>query len=163
MARLLGEDIRQRGDGRISEPATVASEFLAGVRERAETGQIEGDHLSEAALLPEHIERSEIGPDTTLNEMADLSAFRMRLRLANEYIGAPWPELKRRVTEKHLPSMLIQSILRDHVQDPPRRKGSELTDGTSLASRPMPISPMSTSEPTRPSRARAASFLNSRP
>ena len=128
MARLLGEDIRQRGDRRISEPATVASEFLAGVRERAETGQIEGDHLSEAALLPEHVERSEIGPDTTLNEMADLSAFRRRLRLANEYIGAPWPELKRRVTQKHLPSMLIQSILRDHVQDPPRRKGSELTD-----------------------------------
>lgn len=107
MARLLGEDIRRRGDARISEPATVASEFLAGVRERAETGQIEGDHLSEAALLPEHVERSEIGPDTPLNEMADLSAFRRHLRLANEYIGAPWPELKRRVTEKHLPSMLI--------------------------------------------------------
>jgi hypothetical protein len=128
MARLLGEDIRQRGDERISEPATVAAEFFAGVRERAETGQIEGNHLSEAALLPEHIERSEIGPDTTLNEMADLSMFRKRLRLANEYLGAPWPELKRRVTEKHLPSALIQSILRDYVQDPPRRKGSELTD-----------------------------------
>jgi hypothetical protein len=128
MARLLAEDIRQRGDKRISEPATVATEFLAGVLERAETGQIEGDHLSEAALLPEHVERWEIGPDTTLNEMADLSAFRRRLRLANEYLGAPWPELKRRVTEKHLPSTLIQSILRDYVQDPPRRKGSELTD-----------------------------------
>jgi hypothetical protein len=128
MAQLLGEDIRQRGDERIPEPATVASEFFAGVRERAETGQIEGDHLSEAALLPEHVERSEIGPDTTINEMADLSAFRRRLWLANEYLGAPWPELKRRVSGKRLPSTLIQSILRDYVQDPPRRKGSELTD-----------------------------------
>ena len=90
MARLLGEDIRQRGDRRISGPATVASEFFAGVRERAETGQIEANHLSEAALLPEHVERSETGPATTINEMADLSAFRSRLRLANEYIGAPW-------------------------------------------------------------------------
>src|SRR5208283_2293989 len=92
--------------------------FLLAFANEPKRTKIEGDHLSEAALLPEHVERSEIGPDTTLNEMADLSAFRRRLRLANEYIGAPWPELKWRVTEKHLPSMLIQSILRDHVQDP---------------------------------------------
>jgi len=78
--------------------------------------------------LPEHVEWSEIGPDTTLSEMVDLSAFRRRLRLANEYLGEPWADLKRRVTEKRLPSTLIQSILRDYVQDPPRRKGSELTD-----------------------------------
>jgi hypothetical protein len=125
---LLAEDIRQRGDKRIADAATVAARFMVSVRANASVAQGMQKEPSPDMLLPQDVDRSDIGPDTTVDEMGDLAVFRHRLRLVNDVLGLPWTDLRARVTEARLPSGVVQSALRRHRQHLPEWKGSELID-----------------------------------
>jgi hypothetical protein len=128
MGAHLAEDIQKHGDKRLDDPASVAAQFLEDVRLRAEAAQAEGKQPFDAALLAEGVDWSDIGPDTTVDEMGNLAGFRHRLRLVNQKLGLPWPELKRRVDERRVPCGLVQWALRRYAQDLAERKGSELVD-----------------------------------
>lgn len=128
MTQRLADDIRERGDKRIHEAGLVAAKFMDDVRCDARMAQAGRKETPLQNLLPDDIDVSDITPETTLDEIGDLAAFRRRLRLVNDILGLPWLELKARVAEARLPSGVIQSALRRHRQDLPERKGSELID-----------------------------------
>jgi hypothetical protein len=128
MTRLLADDIRQRGDKRISDSETAAKRFIDDIQTTGQKALTGTKKPSPSALLPEEIDPSEIGPETTLEDIGELAAFRRKLRLVNDYLGLPWPDVKATVTEERIPSGIIQTALRRYRQDHPERKGSELID-----------------------------------
>ena len=128
MGAELAEDVQKHGDKRIEDAAHVALQFFEDVSLRAEAAQAQGIPACDAVMLAEDVDWSDIGPDTTLDEMGNLAGFRRQLRLVNQKLGLPWTEFKRRVGERRIPSGLVQWGLRKYRQDLPERKGSELID-----------------------------------
>src|SRR5207249_4828768 len=87
-----------------------------------------GPHPGLGILQASGIDISEIGPNTTVGDVGALATFQGKLRILNQNLGLPWPELKLRVKENRLPSGVIQLALgafRPHTKE---WKGSDLTD-----------------------------------
>jgi hypothetical protein len=125
----LAKDIRERGDQRIPDAQSTATQFIDDVIRTANETILDGSNPALQILQAMDIEASDIGPDTTMGEICDLATFRHKLRVINRTLQLPWAELKAGVRESQLPSSIIQSALRRYGQDMPERKGSELTDG----------------------------------
>jgi hypothetical protein len=120
----LADDIRRRGDKRIPDAELSAGQFIGEVRRSATEAIVDDSNPGLQILRAQGIDPSDIGPNTTLGEACALATFRQKLSSLN----LPWSELKARVTESTLPSLVIQSALRQYGQDTPERKGSDLAD-----------------------------------
>ena len=126
--RRLAVDIQDRGDKRIADPALSAARFLEDVRLTGVTAISKKSDPAIQLLKAMDIDVSEIGPEMTMDDLGDLSAFRKQLRLASEMLRVPFSALKARVKESQIPSCVLQGALRRYGQDTPERKGSDLTD-----------------------------------
>ncbi len=126
--RRLTGDIQERGDKRIADPALSAARFLEDVRLTGVRAISRKLNPAIQFLKAMGIDVSEIGPEMTMDELGDLSAFRKQLRLASEMLRLPFSALKGRVKESQIPSCVVQGALRRHGQDTPEWKGSDLTD-----------------------------------
>lgn len=135
-ARVLGQlhkslahEIATRGDRRIADATSMATEFIQRVARdgRAVVGDRKSGHAIQL-LISAGLDPEDIDPSATFGETMDLLTFQKRLRVAAEGLSLPWDELKRRVTRWQLPVMVIEESMRRHAQDQPERKGSELND-----------------------------------
>ncbi len=123
----LSHDIRARGDRRITDPGGSSSAFLVDVK-RIGTTATSGANPELGILQASGIGISEIGPNTTVADVGALAVFQGKLRVLNEILGRPWPDLKARVKENRLPSGVIQRGLTVFRPDTNEWKGSDLTD-----------------------------------
>jgi hypothetical protein len=134
----LSQEIAQKGDKRIADPAAMADEFVDELRETGSRLQSTHNDVPPAvALLGEFgIGPEDIDPSASLGEMLDLVVFRQRLQIAGDSCGLPWTELKAVVTADRLPSDLISTGMREHAQDNKRREGGDVTDAHLLCFAP---------------------------
>jgi hypothetical protein len=123
----LSQDIRQRGDQRISNPESVSAAFIADVRQRG-MAAIRAGNPGEQILLMHDIDVSEIGPETTIGDVGAMGAFRQKLSVLNRTLNFPWSDLKKRVSEDRLPSGVIEAAVAKYHPDTREWDGSELTD-----------------------------------
>jgi hypothetical protein len=123
----LSTDMRERGDKRIHDPERSSLDFLDDVKCLG-LRVVSGDNPARRILELSGIELSEIGPDTTIGDVANMAVFRKKLALLNQNIGLPWAELKARVTERRLPSGVIGSAIARYHPDTREWDGSELAD-----------------------------------
>jgi hypothetical protein len=128
LSERLAKDIRERGDKRIPDGGRSSTQFMDTVRAAAAAIFKDTSNPAMQILQAQGILPSDLTPEMTMGEICDLATFRSKLRVANESLGLPWPELISAVSEGQLPSCVIQSGLRRYGQDPAERKGSELTD-----------------------------------
>jgi hypothetical protein len=123
----LSQDIRERGDKRISDAEWTSALFLGDVnRLGAATLGAENPALTILSLF--NIDISEIGPETTVGDVGAIGTFRSKLHVLNQHLALPWQELKARIKEDRLPSGVIQSGVAQFHPDTQERDGSELTD-----------------------------------
>ncbi len=127
MHATLTHEIATRGDKRIARPEIVAEQFFGQVVAIATPLPNTARDLVLRGLSLMSIDLTDIGPETTMAEINDLSLFRKRLEVAAEASGLR-PEQLRRLRMDQIPSWIVDSALRAHGQDLPERKGSELTD-----------------------------------
>jgi len=123
----LAQDIRQRGDRRIPDAESTSRNFFEEVR-RFGSSIASGPNPGLQILLANDIDPSEIGPSTTVGDIAALAAFQKKLSVINRNLNLPWPQLKARAKERRLPSGVIQSALSKFRPDTMEWKGSDLTD-----------------------------------
>jgi hypothetical protein len=123
----LSHDIRTRGDRRITDPLGSSSAFLDDVK-RIGMAATSGANPGLGILQASGIDISEIGPNTTVGDVGALAVFQGKLRVLNESLRLPWPDLKARVKENRLPSGVIQRALTAFRPDTNEWKGSDLTD-----------------------------------
>jgi hypothetical protein len=123
----LRRDIVQRGDKRIANPEFVSAAFMEDVRQRG-MAAIRTGNPGEQILLMHDIDVSEIGPETTVDDVGAMAAFRKKLSLLNESLKLPWAELKKRVAEDRIPSGVIESSIAKYHPDTSEWDGSELAD-----------------------------------
>jgi hypothetical protein len=123
----LSHDIRTRGDKRIADPEDSSSAFLDDVK-CIGMAATSGPNPGLGILQASGIDISEIGPNTTVGDVGALAVFQGKLRVLNESLGLPWPDLKARVKQNRLPSGVIQQVLTAFRPDTKEWKGSDLTD-----------------------------------
>ena len=123
----LSQDIRERGDKRISDAERTSALFLGEVN-RLGTATLGTENPALTILSLFDIDMSEIGPETTVRDVGAIGTFRRKLRIQNQHLALPWPELKARIKEDRLPSGVIQSGVAQFHPDTQEWDGSELTD-----------------------------------
>jgi hypothetical protein len=123
----LQTDIEQRGDKRIQNPAQTSQAFI-------EDAALMGWELTRGPdpalqiLTVMGVDLSDIGPETTLDDVGRLATFRRKLKVVNQLLGLPFLELKAKVTAERLPSSVIQAAVEEFRPDTPEWKGSDLPD-----------------------------------
>ena len=128
LRRSLQDQIATRGDRRIDDPATIASDFMNEITSEG-LDLLNGPPEQRIRFLEQYgVYASDIGPDTRMIEVNELGTFRSQLKTANKYLQHPWESLIKVVTPPRIPSWLIVNGLRRHGQDLEERKGSDLTD-----------------------------------
>lgn len=120
-------DIQLRGDKRIVDPASLASSFVAQVKEMAEglpgtTADFVLQGLALQGVVPEDIK-----PKSTVGEMLDLGLFRSQLKVLLEDYGVT-PEAVRKIQMAQMPSWQVQQAMRRFTPQPRERDGSEVND-----------------------------------
>lgn len=128
LGNSLEADIRARGDKRIDNPAAVAADFIDEVASQGLRTIYSKPGGVWRLLESLEIGPSDIGPQTTMGDLMRLSTFRGRLRVANERLRLDWPRLIERVTIERVPTCYLAESIRQHGQDTPERKGSDLND-----------------------------------
>jgi hypothetical protein len=126
----LEDDIRTHGDKRIREPAQTsktARSFIHDVA-RMGSGLAQSTHPVLRILSMIGVDPSEIGPETTIDDLGRWSTFRKKLQIVNQLLGLPFNELKGTVTAERLPTSVIQAALDEFRPDTPEWKGSDLPD-----------------------------------
>ena len=123
----LEKDIQTRGDKRIRNPAQTSRAFIEGVA-RMGSEVARGPHPVLQILSMIGVDRSEIGPETTIDDLGRLSTFRKKLETVNRLLGFPFQDLKAKVTGERLPSSVIQAAVEEFRPDTPEWKGSDLPD-----------------------------------
>lgn len=125
---LMTDEIRSRGDKRIPNANSVASEFFCEI-EREGRSLYSGkeqpvlDYLQQIGVDPHEVHKK-----MHMGELTELAEFRSKLRVAQRQIGGSWEELKRVVTPDRVPSWIVENSLKKYGQDHSERKGSELND-----------------------------------
>lgn len=126
---LLAQEITERGDERIPDPQALATEFMREVLSSAAAVQPNsGEPPVVRLLLMSGLERSDIDLDETLGAHTRKIVYLKQLQMLSEEFGLPWRTVKSTVTSDRLPSAIIQDAIRQHSQEPSRRKGSDLND-----------------------------------
>lgn len=138
VARRFGElnarlesDIRTYGDKRIRDPAQTSKtsqSFIDDVA-RMGSGLTQSAHPVVKILSMIGVDPSEIGPETTIDDLGRWSTFRKKLQIVNQLLELPFDELKATVTAERLPSSVIQAALDEFRPETPEWKGSDLPDG----------------------------------
>ena len=126
---LLAQEITERGDERIPDPQALATEFMREVLSSAAAVQPNsGEPPVVRLLLMSGLERSDIDLDETLGAHTRKIVYLKQLQMLSEEFGLPWRTVKSTVTSDRVPSAIIQDAIRQHSQEPSRRKGSDLND-----------------------------------
>jgi hypothetical protein len=123
----LENDIQRRGDKRIGNPAQTSQAFIEDVA-RMGWNLTRGPDPALQILTVMGVELSDIGPDTTIDDVGRLSTFRKKLEAVNQLLGLSFHELKAKVTPERLPSSAIQAAVEEFRPDTPEWKGSDLPD-----------------------------------
>lgn len=127
MHGALSEDIKKRGDRRLSDAEAVSATFLESVR-RFGTSALTHDNPGLRILEASGVDLSDIDENTTVGEVGALGAFRGKLRVINRMTQLPWDRLKATVSARRLPSQIVQSGVDRFRPDAKEWKGSDLND-----------------------------------
>ncbi len=125
---LMANEIRSRGDKRIPNANTVASDYFCEIEREGRSFYAGQEHPILDYLQQIGVDPHEIHSKMSIGELTELAEFRSKLRVAHRQIGGTWEELKRVVTPDKVPSWIVESSLKKYGQDQPERKGSELND-----------------------------------
>jgi hypothetical protein len=127
----LESDIRTYGDKRIRDPAQTLKTAQSFIDDIARVGSnlAQSAHPGLNILSMFGVDASEIGPETTIDDLGRWSTFRKKLQIINQLLGLPFNELKATVTAERLPSSVIQAALDEFRPETPEWKGSDLPDG----------------------------------
>lgn len=128
LAQLLGQDIKARDDKRIPSPTGTAQRFFEQVTASSAKALSEPGSSAMQILNAVGVYAEDITDGLTMGDVSGLAAFRQKLRVINRTLQLPWDDV-RKVSEKNLPSFVIEASLREYGHDQPERKGSELADG----------------------------------
>jgi hypothetical protein len=126
----LEKDIQKRGDKRIRNPTQASKTSRAFIDDVARMGSelTRSPHPALKILSMIGVDLSEIGPETTVDDVGRLSTFRKKLEIINRLLRFPFHELKAKVTAERLPSSVIHAALEEFRPDTPEWKGSDLSD-----------------------------------
>jgi hypothetical protein len=130
LARLgaaLESDILRHGDKKIPDGGAVSAAFMADIAERGRA-LAGGDNPGLQILAWSDVDLDEITPDTTIDEVGDWAAFRTKLKQINRVLDLPWQELRRGVSERRIPSGIIDRALKQFRPRSAEWKGSDLID-----------------------------------
>lgn len=127
MHGALSEDIRKRGDRRLSDAEAVSATFLESVRRFGTTASTH-DNPGLRILEASGVDLSDIDENTTVGEVGALGAFRAKLRVINRLTQLRWDKLKASVSAVRLPSQIVQSGVDRFRPDTKEWKGSDLND-----------------------------------
>lgn len=127
MHDALSQDIKSRGDRRLSDAEGVSATFLESVR-RFSMDTLSHDNPGLQILEANGIDISDIDESTTVGDIGTLAVFRGKLRVINQLTRLPWDELKATVSARRLPSQIIQSGVDRFRPDGKEWKGSDLND-----------------------------------
>ena len=123
----LSHDMKARGDNRIPDADATAASFLASVRKLG--GAIVGSDNPGLRILEAFgIELSDIDSNTTVADVGALASFHSKLRVINRITQLPWLELKTAISERRLPSQVVQAGIGQFRPDGKQWKGSDLND-----------------------------------
>lgn len=124
----LAEELRERGDPRMSNSTGVAAEFMDEVL--AEAGPFRDGRIDPigAYLAMYDIDRAELNPLWTMRDLFELTHFRSQLRIAEKNLGAPQGSFAPIVSQESVPSWIIQRAIRRHRSTPAKTEGGDLTD-----------------------------------
>ncbi len=123
----LEADILRHGDKKIPDGGAVSAAFMADITERGRA-LAGSDNPGLQILTWSDVDLDEITPDTTIDEVSDWAAFRTKLKQINRVLDLPWQELKRGVSERRIPSGIIDRALKQFRPRSAERKGSDLID-----------------------------------
>ncbi|WP_316168079.1 MULTISPECIES: hypothetical protein [unclassified Bradyrhizobium] len=123
----LKADILRHGDKKIPDGGAVSAAFMTDIAERGRA-LAGSDNPGLQILTWSDVDLDEITPDTTIDEVSDLAAFRTKLKQINRALDLPWQELKRGVSERRIPSGIIDRALRQFRPRSAEWKGSDLID-----------------------------------
>jgi hypothetical protein len=131
LSERLENEIRTYGDKRIRDPLQTLRTAQSFIDDIARFGSnlAQGEHPGLKILSMFGVDASEIGPETTIDDIGRWSTFRKKLQIINQLLGLPFNELKATVTAERLPSSVIQTALDEFRPETPEWKGSDLPDG----------------------------------
>jgi hypothetical protein len=126
----LEKDIQTRGDKRIRDPAQTSKIAQAFMDDVARMGSelTRSPHPVMQILSMIGVDISEIGPETTIDDLGRLSTFRRKLEILNQSLELAFDELKAKITAERLPSSVIQAAVEKFRPDTSEWKGSDLPD-----------------------------------
>lgn len=127
MHDALSQDIKTRGDRRLSNAEGVSATFLEAVH-RFGMDTLSHKNPGLQILEANGIDISDIDENTTVGDVGTLAVFRAKLRVINQITRLPWDELKATVPARRLPSQIIQSSVDRFRPDGKEWKGSDLND-----------------------------------
>lgn len=123
----LSHDVKARGDNRIPDADATAASFLASVRELGRAA-VASDNPGLRILEAYGVELSDIDDSTTVADVGALASFHSKLRVINRITQLPWLELKAAVSERRLPSQVVQAGIGQFRPDGKQWRGSDLND-----------------------------------
>ncbi len=124
----LAENVKARGDKKIADPESVATEFFQLVKSGAEAFYNAESNPVISFLEKMGLHPAEITKDMTVENATDIIQFRQHLEIASTMIGIPFDSLKATVRPEQIPSWNIQRGLTRWFQKLNRHDGSEWTD-----------------------------------
>lgn len=128
LSQRLAGDIATRGDRRIVDPVAPADRLMTEAATMAAETPGSVRDLVLGALYNRGIEPTDIGPETTLDDLTALIVYRLQLKTVTEKLTVPWAVVKANVPMARAPSYLIGQALDANAQALLEHKGSELND-----------------------------------
>lgn len=123
----LSDDIKKRGDRRLSDAKAVSATFLETVWQFG-TSTLTHDNPGLHILQTSGVDLSDIDETTTVGEVGALGVFRRKLQVINRLTQLPWDKLKATVSATRLPSQVVQCGVDRFRPDSKEWKGSDLND-----------------------------------
>lgn len=125
---LLSEEIRNRGDKRITNAEEVALEFYSGVAADSDAFYSGECFDFERSLNFFGVSLADFGPESLMGDVIELSAFRQRLRVVHKIFDVPWGFFVSSISPSQIPSWNISNAVRKYGHKRSEHKGSELND-----------------------------------
>jgi hypothetical protein len=125
----LAHDIAMRGDARIGDPNEVARWFFDRVANVLPHPPATLEELLDNILALADVDRRELQPGMTLDDVATLVSRNGKLRIIADLAGESWQVVKTNLEADRLPSWQIVEAIETHRPDLNRHKGSEMNDG----------------------------------
>lgn len=127
-AGQLAEELRLGGDKRLSNPESVARDFLSTAADDVPDQVLPGETPADALIRSFGLDPSTIPDEMTSNEFAYLAQFRQQISLAARQVGVD-PKRLQEIAIEQIPTCFIQYLLRlARVKSGARASGGDLTD-----------------------------------